>query len=181
MNRPYSILALSLLALPAFADEKMSTMSAPPSDSEITQIMETANTNEVDAGKLAMKKTTNADVKEFAGMMVKDHSGVVQETRDVEKKISVKPMKSVASKELDMDAKKNEKKLKGMKGSAFDKEYVNQMVADHQAVLNTIDQTLLPNAKSDDLKALITKIRPAVEAHLQHAKTLQAKLEANAG
>ena len=35
-------------------------------------------------------------------------------------------------------------KLKTLKGAAFDKAYVDQEVAYHQAVLDAIDKTLIP-------------------------------------
>ncbi|MGZ3695999.1 MAG: DUF4142 domain-containing protein, partial [Bdellovibrionota bacterium] len=60
--------------------------------------------------------------------------------------------------------------------AAFDKEYVAHEVAYHQAVLDTIDKTLIPSATNGELKALIVKVRPAIAAHLGHAKMLDAKL-----
>ena len=39
-----------------------------------------------------------------------------------------------------------------------------------------MDKVLIPNAKNDQLKALIVKVRPASVAHLDHAKMIQAKL-----
>jgi len=46
----------------------------------------------------------------------------------------------------------------------------------HQAVLDAIDKTLIPSAQNADLKELIVKVRPAIAAHLDHAKHLQASL-----
>jgi putative membrane protein len=46
----------------------------------------------------------------------------------------------------------------------------------HQAVIDALDKTLIPNAKNEELKALMVKVRPAFVAHLEHAKHLQAKL-----
>jgi len=43
-------------------------------------------------------------------------------------------------------------------------------------VLDAIDQALIPNAKNAQLKDLLTKTRPAIAAHLEHAKSLQASL-----
>ena len=50
-------------------------------------------------------------------------------------------------------------------------------VAYHQAVLDAVDKTLVPNAKNDELKALLVKVRPAFVAHLEHAKHIQASLK----
>jgi putative membrane protein len=63
-----------------------------------------------------------------------------------------------------------------MKGKAFDKAYVDQEVTYHQAVLDAIDKTLVPSAKNEELKSLIVKVRPAIAAHLEHAKHLQSQL-----
>jgi putative membrane protein len=67
--------------------------------------------------------------------------------------------------------------LKGLKGAAFDKAYVDNEVAYHQAVLDAVDKTLIPGASNAELKALLVKVRPAFVAHLEHAKKLQASLK----
>ena len=64
-----------------------------------------------------------------------------------------------------------------MQGAAFDKAYVDHEVAYHEQVLDAIDKTLVPNAKNEELKALIVKVRPAFVAHLEHAKMIQASLK----
>jgi len=66
--------------------------------------------------------------------------------------------------------------LMQLRGAAFDKAYVDHEVAYHQAVLDAVDKTLIPNAKNAELKALLVKVRPAFVAHLEHAKHLQASL-----
>ena len=177
MNKLVAFIGLSFLAASTFA----AMDSAAPSDPEIAQIMLSTNKVEIAAGKLAKKKTDNAEVREFAEMMINEHSSVTDQTKELANKIKLKPKNSVASTTLEKDATRAEKKLKGLKGGAFDTAYVNQMVAGHQAVLDSIDTKLIPNAKNEELKGLLTKVRPAVEMHLQHAKTLQAKLAAANG
>jgi len=88
----------------------------------------------------------------------------------------VKPEDNATSQSLKSGGDANVKKLKGLKGDAFDKAYVDQEVAYHQAVLDAIDKVLIPNAQNAELKALITKVRPAIDGHLQHAKMMQASL-----
>jgi putative membrane protein len=46
-------------------------------------------------------------------------------------------------------------------------------------VLDTIDKMLIPNSQNAELKALIEKVRPAIAAHLEHAKTLQSAMANN--
>ncbi|MBS1960850.1 MAG: DUF4142 domain-containing protein [Bdellovibrionales bacterium] len=185
-NRMKSWIALTTLAFlagGAFAAEMADKPAAtPPNDAEIAQIVLTADNGEIDAAKLAKKRTKNADVKAFAEMMIDQHRAVTKDTKQLAKKIKLKPRESAASRDLKESSKTADKALKEKKGADFDRAYVDQMVADHQAVLDTIDNQLLPNAQNAELKALLTKVRPAVAEHLEHAKELQAKLgEPNAG
>ena len=57
------------------------------------------------------------------------------------------------------------------------KAYVDNEVGYHQAVIDALDKTLIPNAKNAELKETLVKIRPAFVAHLEHAKKLQASLQ----
>jgi putative membrane protein len=43
-------------------------------------------------------------------------------------------------------------------------------------VLDALDKTLIPNAQNAELKALLTKVRPTVAAHLARAKDIQTSL-----
>ena len=147
-----------------------------PNDAQIAHIVVTANQVDIDAGKLAEKKAKSAEVKAFGKQMVTDHSGVNKQAVALANKLKVKPEDNPTSQSLKSGGEANVKKLKGLKGDAFDKAYVDQEVTYHEAVLNAIDNVLVPNAKNAELKALIVKVRPAFEAHLQHAKMIQAKL-----
>jgi putative membrane protein len=159
---------LALCGLPAQA--------AAPNDAQIAQIVVTANQVDIDAGKLAKSKSKNKEVKAFAQQMITDHSGVNKQAVALVKKLKVKPEPSDASKDLKKGGAENITKLKGLKGADFDRAYIDHEVAYHQAVLDTIDNTLIPNAQNAELKDLITKVRPAIAAHLDHAKTIQEAL-----
>lgn len=148
-----------------------------PNDAEIAAIVVAANAVDIDAGKLAVKKGSTKDVRDFGQRMVTDHTGVNQQAGALVKKLGVTPMDNATSKSLMDGGKTNMDKLKKLKGAQFDKAYVDNEVAYHQAVLDTIDKTLIPNAQNAELKALIVKVRPAIDAHLQHAKHMQASMK----
>jgi putative membrane protein len=173
-----AVLAMCCLLLASPTSVSAREGQAGPDDAQIAQVVLTANTVDVSAGKVARKRTRNAEVKKFAEMMVTDHTAVNKQAADLVKKLRVTPAASDASRSLEQGGKDNLAKLKALKGLAFDKEYVGHEVAYHQAVLDTIDQTLIPHARNEELKALIVRIRPAVDAHLQHAKKLQGDLSA---
>ena len=147
-----------------------------PNDAQIAHIVVTANQVDIDAGKLAQKQAKRAEVKAFGKQMVTDHTAVNKQAVALVTKLKVKPEDNPTSQSLKSGGDANVKKLKTLKGDAFDKAYVDQEVTYHEAVLDAIDKVLIPNAKNAELKALIEKVRPAIDGHLQHAKMVQAQL-----
>jgi putative membrane protein len=147
-----------------------------PTDPQIAAIVVTANQVDIDAGKLAESKTHNAQVREFAQLMAKDHTAVNQSATELVTRLKVTPETNPTSESLKQGGDQNLAALRKLNGAAFDKAYVDHEVAYHQAVLDAVDHTLIPSAKNSDLKALLVKVRPAFVAHLEHAKTLQASL-----
>src|SRR5579863_4527185 len=162
---------LALAAAPAIWAQ-----GAAPSDAQIAQIVVTANQVDIDAGKLAKSKASSKDVKDFAQLMITDHSGVNKSATELVTKLHVTPEPSATSDSLKQGGEQNLAALKKLSGSAFDRAYVDHEVAYHQAVIDAVDNTLIPNAKNAELKALLIKVRPAFVAHLAHAKELQASL-----
>ncbi|HEX7890735.1 MAG TPA: DUF4142 domain-containing protein [Ramlibacter sp.] len=147
-----------------------------PTDPQIAHIVVTANTVDVDAGKLAQKTSKNKEVRKFGKQMVTDHTAVNKQATALAKKLKVKPEANDTSASLKKGGDENLAKLKKLKGKDFDKAYVDNEVAYHQAVLDAVDKTLIPSAKNAELKGLIEKVRPAFVQHLEHAKHLQAEL-----
>lgn len=138
--------------------------------------MVTANQVDIDAGKLAKSKAQSKDVKEFAQLMITDHSGVNKSATELVQKLHVTPQTNPTSESLQQGGDQNLASLKKLSGAAFDKAYVDHEVAYHEAVLQAVDKTLIPSAQNAELKALLVKVRPAFVAHLDHAKRLQAQL-----
>ena len=151
--------------------------SAAPNDAQIAGIVVEANTVDINAGKLAAKTSKNKEVKAFAKQMVTDHSGVNKQATALVKKLKVKPEDSDTSKSLKEGGDANITKLKGLKGKDFDKAYVDNEVTYHQAVIDAVDKTLIPNAKNAELKDMLEKVRPAFVAHLEHAKQMQTSMK----
>ena len=108
--------------------------------------------------------------------MVTGHTGVNKSATELVTKLKVTPQDNPTSQQLKAGGDANLANLKTLKGAAFDRAYIDHEVAYHQAVLDAVDKTLIPNAKNEELKALLVKVRPAFVAHLEHAKHLQSTL-----
>jgi putative membrane protein len=160
--------ALALFAAPAFAQS--------PNDAQIASIVVTANQVDIDAGKLAESKGSNADIKAFGKQMVTDHSGVNKQAVALVTKLKVTPEDNPTSQSLKKGGEDNVKNLQKLSGAAFDKAYIEHEVVYHQQVLDAVDKTLIPSAQNAELKSLLVSVRPAFVAHLEHAKMVQAKL-----
>jgi putative membrane protein len=167
----------AFIGLSAHAAEPQPAAAAGPTDPQIAAIVVTANTVDIEAGKMAKGKTKNAEVKKFAEQMVTDHTAVNKSAVDLVTKLKVKPEENDTSKSLKKGGDENLANLKGLKGKDFDKAYVDHEVAYHQAVIDALDKTLIPSAQNAELKALLVKVRPAFVAHLEHAQHLQSTLK----
>ncbi len=163
-------ITLFLAAVPVGAQ------STAPNDAQIAAIVVAANQVDIDAGKQAQSKAASAEVKDFAKRMVTDHSGVNRQATALVTKLHVTPEDSPTSTGLKSSGAQTLKKLASLKGSDYDRAYVDNEVTYHQTVLDALDKTLIPNAKNEELKALLVKVRPAFVAHLEHAKHIQASL-----
>jgi len=163
--------ALALLTSGALAQP------AGPTDPQIAAIVVTANQVDIDAGKLATAKAHAKEVKAFAEQMITDHTGVNKQATELVTKLKVKPEQNETSKSIKQGGDDNLAQLKKLKGAEFDRAYIDHEVTYHQTVIDALDKTLVPNAKNEELKALLIKVRPAFVAHLEHAKSIQAKLE----
>jgi putative membrane protein len=108
--------------------------------------------------------------------MINDHNGVNKEAAALAQRLGVTPADNTTSQQLKSDADRMKAELATKSGAEFDRAYIANEVVYHQAVLNALDQTLIPSAQNAELKALLEKVRPAFVAHLQMAQQLQTKL-----
>jgi putative membrane protein len=176
MIKPFVITVVAVTAAGVLAQAQTSPASAP-TDPQIAMIVVTADNVDIAGGKLAAKKSSNAKVKEFAELMVRDHTSVNNQATQLAKKLNVTPEESPTSKSLKSDGAKTLVKLRGLSGAEFDKAYIDNEVTYHETVINALDNTLIPNAKNSELKALLESGRPIFESHLNHAKELQTSLK----
>lgn len=169
MNKPVKMLAAALIAA-SFSSHALAQSSAELSKDDANRLVAIAQANiaEVEAGKLALEKSSNADVKAFAQQMIDDHTKGLEETKKVAAAKNV-----TLPNEPDAAHKKMAEQLKALSGSRFDAEYVSKAgVQDHTKVHAALKKDMA-NAKDADVKALATKLEPTVAHHLAMAKKLK--------
>lgn len=168
--KPTHILTTITLGLAAMHSASAQTLAKADAD-RLTAIAQ-ANIAEVDAGKMALEKSTNAEVKQFAQMMIDDHGKGLDETKKVaaSKNLTLPTETDAAHKKMAADLKK-------LSGAKFDKQYVAKAgVEDHSKVHAALKDDIA-KAKDADVKALVTKLEPVVAHHGEMARKLDAELK----
>ena len=125
---------------------------------------------EVELGKLAEQKANSNQVKDFARMMVEDHTLVNNNFKTIASKKSMELPTSVTE-----DQRKDIDNLSKKSGKDFDKAYVDMMVADHKK-----DITEFKDAEGkvtdNDIKDFITNTLPTLQKHLNAIKAIKSKM-----
>lgn len=159
------------------SDDKMSNdkMSQQgPSDVQIVGIVLAADQIDIDYGKIALQKSKDARVREFAQRMVTDHSAVQKSVIELAGKLGVKAADSQTSTGLKSGAADITKKLKTLKGKEFDKFYIDNEVSYHKTVTDAVDAVLIPSAQNSELKSALQGAQPLFLKHLEHARSVQS-------
>ena len=156
-----------------------SSFAATPAvnDAQIAQIVVTANTIDIGNGKIALQQSKTSSVDEFANLMIKDHTAVNTNATALVTRLGVKPEDSDTNKSLKTASDTEQAKLRGLKGADFDRAYLENEVAYHKQVIGVIDDVLIPDAQNAELKKMLVDVKPAFQAHLEHAEHALAALK----
>ena len=119
---------------------------------------------EVQLGQLATEKASSEEVKKFGQRMVTDHGKANDELKSLaqEKHVTLPT-------EVDAKAKATHDRLAKMSGAAFDRAYMQHMLADHRTDVNEFKKEST-SGKDPDVKAWAGKTLPTLEEHLRLAQ-----------
>jgi len=126
---------------------------------------------EINFSKLAAQKVAAGKLKDFAAMMITDHTKAADTLMAIATKENI-----TLPTALDADHQSKYDAMQKMSGDDFNKAYINLMVADHKDAVNLLTNES-QNGKDPALKAFATKILPTVQGHLDAANKLAAGLK----
>jgi putative membrane protein len=132
-----------------------------------------AGNAEVAASKIALEKSSNPDVKEFAQKMVDEHTQVGDQLKQLAsgKDVSLPSEPSLAQ-------RTKIAVLEKLKGATFDKRYASMIgVSAHEDAVKLFQKSST-SAKDPDVKNFASKTLPGLEQHLQMGRELKQKLDA---
>ncbi len=174
----FSLFAVLLLVgTVGFADEEMSGGATEDklTDATIISIFDDANTADIITGRIGATKGHSDEVKALGRMVATDHVHVQNMGRELANKLGVIPVPPDGDQSI-INLAQVIKTLQSKSGPDFDLEYLMYEIGYHQAVIDAIDNVLLPETENEELRALIIKVRPGFEGHLAATKAAAKKL-----
>jgi putative membrane protein len=157
-----------------------SAMAAPApttwTDANIVALLDEANAADSTAGAVAATKGTAASVRDFGKRMARDHHQLRAQGQALATKLKVTPS-APSDDPLPAVAQKEMATLNSTpKGKDFDKAYIDTEVDVHKAVLGIATKGAA-QTQTAELKALIQKAAPVIQAHLTLAESIQSKMK----
>lgn len=117
---------------------------------------------EVEMAKLALQKSQDNKVKDYAQQMIKDHTPVNQELMQLAKQKGITPPTDIGAKYQAVIAQ-----LSKLSGTNFDQAYITEAGINGHMENLILHSRLLQLGQDQDLKAFAIKNMPLIEAHLQ--------------
>jgi putative membrane protein len=145
-------------------------------DSDIAMIMRVANLGEVREGELARNKATDTAVRDFAAMMVTEHTAQNNKAESELARVDVASSDTDLSRQLDAESGAATDQLRSLAGAAFDRSYMDRQITAHQSLIALIDSKLMPTARKKIVKEQLTELRGLADKHLTRAKQIQGSL-----
>jgi putative membrane protein len=148
------------------------TVPTPSDETKAATFVEKAAATdmyEIEAAKVAAKRSTNAEVKKFAAMMEKAHT---KTTEDLKAAIAASGAALTPPTALPADLQDKLDDLNKASNEDFDKTYADDQVDVHQAALNLM-QRYAQDGDTAAIKAFAAATAPAVQKHLDEAEGLK--------
>jgi putative membrane protein len=124
---------------------------------------------EIESSNLALNKSKDKAVQDFAQMMVRDHT---DSSNKIKAAVAGNADLAPPSK-LDPQHETMLKQLKDADAQAFDNLYVQMQTAGHSDAL-TLHQTYAASGDNQALRKVAADIVPVVQMHMKHLETMTA-------
>lgn len=166
----FTVLPLALAPILAATSAKAQAIS--PQTTDFIAKAAATDAFERDAGRLAEKRSGNADIRSFGGMMVTAHTATTNKLRAALTKNHLPIPKNPTP---DPNQAKLLTDLVHSPKASFDKAYTHSQVVAHQMALMVM-QDYAMHGDNPDLKKLAAETAPDVEKHLNMALKLEGQV-----
>jgi len=160
-------------ARPAFADEA----ELPGPDTQFLAKAIIGGRSEGGLSQLAASKASQAEVRQFAEHLVRDHTALNDKLMAEAQQHKIRPGGTYGTPPLEPDepARTAKQRLEGLSGSQFDKEYVRHMIQVHTQDIAQFQEEA-KNGKDTRTRDLASAALPTLEDHLKQAREIGARI-----
>ena len=151
-------------------EEKFDTTNLE-ADTEFAVEAADAGMLEVQVGSLALSKASSTKLKEFAQMMINDHTKANEELKALATDKNITLPSAISDKH-----QRKYDDLAGKSGTDFDKAYGDMMVKDHKDVVDMFKKAA-DKCKDQQIKAWAAEKIPALEHHLSTAENINKEIK----
>jgi putative membrane protein len=168
-------LALGACSRESEPAQMLASAAAPAPQIDPANYVQTAAMSdlfEIEAGKLATRRARSSEVRNFARMMVRDHTESTRKIRNaaMASGLSVKPPTT-----LDPEHQDKLTALRSAARSDFDRQYMEGQVEGHRQALQ-LQQSYSESGGDPNLKSVASELVPIVQHHLDEAQTILSNL-----
>lgn len=160
-----SVLIAGFLAPMVQAEEAMN-------DLEIAHTAYTAGQIDIRYAHLALAVSEDAEVRNFAETMLRDHSAVNAAAGELVTELNVTPQDNKLSQALIQGAAAKRAELMALSGKAFDCAYAQNELGYHQIVNKTVEDNFIPAVTVAPLKELLQEALATFKVHEGHAEIM---------
>lgn len=162
------------------AQQPPAAVSAPPAqtgagtgaakpDTRFVEEQLALGDKEVGLARVAAERATTPAVKSYAAMLMRDHQQAGDELRQVAERQQVKPRTDQTQ------LNEERERLSKLSGAAFEREYLDEMIADHDDAVNDLESA--SKDENTDVRGWAVKHLPHVRRHLEEARQLRKGMD----
>ena len=173
--RNFVIAAVAILAFAGFVTSAgaRSRAHAFTSAEHFAQELKSSGQFEIESSQLALRTSSNDEIKKFAQKMIDDHTAADQKLTETLKQANVPAPKYG----MDEEGRDIFNQLTVLHGAAFDRAYVRDQIQGHEKAVELLE-AFSKRGDNDALKQLASTLLPTIKEHLQLAEGLRSSATA---
>lgn len=180
-----ALFAALFVATPVFAQDTtvVAVQERPElTDAEVAAVALAAHQDKIRQGRLALEQTQDEQVRAFAQSIVDEYTELEQELQQLLQEKQLDPQENPLSLEFTQERDAKLEEMRAFTPPDFDREYLTRQIAADSALLDTLQNTLIPTVEDEELRQLLSeRVLTSVQQHRAQAQERLRALGGDAG
>ncbi len=173
---PTTALSLALVSGLAFGCATAErTMPGTMSKANVVALLNTIDTNEIEAAQLAQQKAVSPDVRAYATRLIEEHTGMVTKNQEVARRMNIEPDQPHIASSLNNAHQGTMDNLRIKSGAEFDQTYLDYQIRMHERAVSLVEDHA-DSAEEARLRRHLLQARPDLLSHLAEARSIQQQM-----